>query len=108
MHPLEITRNAIGNWSDAELKALAVAVKQATEACGARTPEQFSGEDLIAYTRLCALGQQWPTVITAADRYITSTDAAKPQIPQSSSPAFRCSKPPCPNCTRTPAKNVGP
>ena len=80
MHPLEITRNAIGNWSDAELKALAVAVKQATEACGARTPEQFTGEDLIAYTRLCALGQQWPTVITAADRYITSTDAAKPQI----------------------------
>ena len=80
MHPLEITRGAIGNWSDAELKALAIAVKQAAEACGARTPEQFTGDDLIAYTRLCALGQQWPTVITAAKRYINSTDLAKPQL----------------------------
>jgi hypothetical protein len=80
MHPLEITRNAISNWSDSELAALAIAVKQATEACSARTPGQFSGDDLIAYARLCALGQQWPTVITAATRYITSDDAAKPQL----------------------------
>jgi len=80
MHPLEITRSAISNWSDAELNALAIAVKQATEACGVRTPEQFTGDDLIAYARLCALGQQWPTVISAADRYITSTDPARPQL----------------------------
>jgi len=57
MHPLEMTRNAIGNWSDSELNALAAAIKQATEACGARTPSQFTGDDLIAYARLCALGQ---------------------------------------------------
>jgi hypothetical protein len=82
MHPLEITRSAISNWSDAELNALAIAVKQATEACGARMPEQFSGDDLVAYARLCALGQQWPTVITAADRYITSADPAKPLLAQ--------------------------
>lgn len=80
MHPLEITRSAMGNWSDAELKALAIAVKQASEACGARTLEQFTRDDLIAYTRLCALGQQWPTVITAANRYINSADPAKPQL----------------------------
>jgi hypothetical protein len=80
MHPLDITRSAISNWSDAELKALAIAVTQATDACGTRTPEQFTGDDLIAYARLCALGQQWPTVITTADRYITSADPAKPQL----------------------------
>jgi hypothetical protein len=80
MHPLEITRSAISNWSDAELKALAIAVRQATEACDMRNPEQFAGDDLIAYARLCALGQQWPTVIAAADRYITSADPAKPQL----------------------------
>jgi hypothetical protein len=80
MHPLEITRSAMGNWSDAELKALAIAVKQASEACGARTLEQFTRDDLIAYTRLCALGQQWPTVIIAANRYINSADPAKPQL----------------------------
>jgi hypothetical protein len=67
MHPLEITRNAIRNWSDAELKALEITVKQAAEACGTRTPEQFTADDLIAYTRLCALGQQWPTIIIAAE-----------------------------------------
>jgi hypothetical protein len=82
MRPLEITRSAISNWSDAELNALAIAIKQATEACSARTPEQFTGDDLVAYARLCALGQQWPTVITAADRYINSSEPAKPQLTQ--------------------------
>jgi hypothetical protein len=82
MRPLEITRRAITNWSDAETTALAIAVKQATEACSARTPGQFAGDDLIAYARLCALGQQWPTVLTAATSYITSADASKPQLAQ--------------------------
>ena len=82
MRPLEITRRAITNWSDAETAALAIAIKQATEACGARTPEQFTGDDLVAYARLCALGQQWPTVSAAATRYIASTDPAKPQLAQ--------------------------
>ena len=82
MRPLEITRRAITNWSDAETTALAIAIKQATEACSARTPGQFTGDDLIAYARLCALGQQWPTVLTAATSYITSTDAPKPQLAQ--------------------------
>jgi hypothetical protein len=82
MHPLEITRNAITNWSDAETTALAIAVKQASEACSARNPGQFTGDDLIAYARLCALGQQWPTVLTAASSYITSTDSSKPQLAQ--------------------------
>ena len=49
MRPFDITRNAISNWSDSELNALAVAIKQATDACRDRTPEQFSGDDLIAY-----------------------------------------------------------
>jgi hypothetical protein len=82
MRPLEITRRAITNWSDAETAALAIAVKQAAEACIARTPGQFTGDDLIAYARLCALGQQWPAVLTAATNYITSTDASKPQLAQ--------------------------
>jgi hypothetical protein len=82
MRPLEITRRAITNWSDAETTALAIAVKQATEACSARTPGQFAGDDLIAYARLCALGQQWPTVLTSATSYITGTDVPKPQLAQ--------------------------
>jgi hypothetical protein len=82
MRPLEITRRSIANWSDSETAALAIAIKQATEACNARTPDQFTGDDLIAYARLCALGQQWPTVLTAATRYITSPDASRPQLAQ--------------------------
>ena len=66
--PLEITRRLPSiNWSDSETAALAVAVKQAKEQCSSRTPSQYTGEDLIAYARLCALGQQWPTVQEAAD-----------------------------------------
>jgi hypothetical protein len=76
--PLEITRRAIENWSDSETAALAVAIKQGKEQCSARTPSQYTGEDLIAYARLCALGQQWPTVQDAATLYLHEQRTAKP------------------------------
>lgn len=77
-HPLEITRRAIENWSDSETSALAVAIKQAKEQCSARTPSQYIGDDLIAYARLCALGQQWPTVQEAATLYLQAQRTATP------------------------------
>ncbi|HEY6413211.1 MAG TPA: hypothetical protein VIX42_05965 [Edaphobacter sp.] len=76
--PLEITRRAIENWSDSETAALAVAIQQAKEQCSARTPSQYTGEDLIAYARLCALGQQWPTVQDAVTLYLHAQRTAKP------------------------------
>jgi thiol-disulfide isomerase/thioredoxin len=78
--PFEITRRSIQNWSDSETAAFAIAIHDASAACQARTPEQFSGEDLIAYARLCALGQQWPSVSVAATRYIDATGTPKPQL----------------------------
>jgi hypothetical protein len=76
--PLEITRRSIENWSDSETAAFAVAIRQAKEQCTARTPSQYSGEDLIAYARLCALGQQWPTVEEAVTLYLHVQRTAKP------------------------------
>ena len=76
--PLEITRRVIENWSDSETAALAVAIKQGKEQCSARTPSQYTGEDLIAYARLCALGQQWPTVQDAATLYLHEQRIEKP------------------------------
>jgi hypothetical protein len=76
--PLEITRRSLENWSESETAALAVAIHQAKEQCAARTPSQYSGEDLIAYARLCALGQQWPTVQEAATLYLQAQRTAKP------------------------------
>jgi hypothetical protein len=76
--PLEITRRDVENWSDSEASALAVAIKQANEQCTARTPSQYSGEDLIAYARLCALGLQWPTVEEAVTLYLHAQRTAKP------------------------------
>ena len=78
--PLEITRRAIENWSDSETSALAVAIKQAKEQCSARTPSQYIGDDLIAYARLCALGQQWPIVQEAATLYLQAQRTAKPPL----------------------------
>ena len=78
--PLEITRRAIENWSDSETSALAVAIKQAKEQCSARTSSQYMGDDLIAYARLCALGQQWPTVQEAATLYLHAQRTAKPPL----------------------------
>jgi hypothetical protein len=76
--PLEITRRSIENWSDSETAALAVAIKQAKDNCSARAPNQFIGEDLIAFARLCALGQQWPSVQDAATLYVNAQRSAGP------------------------------
>ncbi|HWW24035.1 MAG TPA: hypothetical protein VNY78_09025 [Edaphobacter sp.] len=76
--PLEITRRSIENWSESETAAFAVAIHQAKEQCSARTPGQYTGEDLIAYARLCALGQQWPTVQDAVTLYLHAQRTAKP------------------------------
>ncbi len=70
----------MGNWSDSELAAFSLGVQIAGAACRARTPEQYSGDALISYARLCSMGQNWPVMRAAAARYIESTDAAKPQL----------------------------
>ena len=78
MRPLDITHRSVKNWSDAELAALAAGMKQASDSCIARTPEQFTGEDLLAYARLCTLGQQWDLVRRAATNYLIAQSAATP------------------------------
>jgi len=80
LRPLEIVRRSMANWSDSEVGAFAVAMKNAQAACVARTPDQFAGDDLIAYAKLCSLGQQWGPMGAAAARYIDSNDEKKPQL----------------------------
>ena len=80
--PFDITHRSKENWSDVEKAALAVAVGQAKDACLARTSTTYTGEDLIAYARLCDLGQQWPIVHASALAYISSKDDLKPQLDQ--------------------------
>lgn len=70
MQPVELTRQSIANWSDIEQEALAVAVKQAADACAARNPKDYTGDSLIDLGRLCTLGLGWPNVIEAASRYL--------------------------------------
>jgi hypothetical protein len=78
VRPLDIVRRAAQNWSDAELTALAVAEDLAKASCLARTPDQFSGEDLLAYARLCAFAQQWMPVKQAGTNYLIAQSAAAP------------------------------
>jgi hypothetical protein len=80
--PVEITHRSIANWSALETAALSTAVQRAKDACLARTSAIFAGDELIAFARLCALGQQWPATFTAATTYINSTDPSKPQLAQ--------------------------
>jgi hypothetical protein len=76
--PLDITRRPVENWSDVEQAALKVAQGQAKDACLARTPYQFKGEDLLAYARLCAFAEQWEPVQQAATSYLIAQRAATP------------------------------
>ena len=68
--PVEIVRKAITNWSDVELTALTVAMKKAAIACGERKAADYNGDDLVALSRLCSFGQQWPASKDAAAKYI--------------------------------------
>lgn len=80
LHPLDVVRRSMDNWSESELNAFTLAIKSAKAACAARTPTQFSGEDLVAYARLCSLGQDWATMGVAAAMYIDSKLLPKPQL----------------------------
>jgi hypothetical protein len=81
VHPLELTRRSMSNWSDTEIAALTVSMAHASAGCAARDPQTFAGSDLIDLAKLCALGQNFPAVIEATTRYI-GADAPKPLLTQ--------------------------
>ncbi len=68
--PVDIVRKSIANWSDAEMNALGVAMKKAAIACGERKAAMYGGDDLVALSKLCSFGQQWPAAKEAAALYI--------------------------------------
>jgi hypothetical protein len=74
MHPLEEVRASLGNWSEAELAALAVGMHTAQEACDAVKPDDYQGEDLYDLAHLCAFGQDWSPANNAALKYVASRD----------------------------------
>lgn len=82
MHPLEVTRHSIANWSDTEKQALQVTIKHAATECAARDPKSFTGDALVDLARLCALGQSWPAVVQTAALYISADTPAKPLLNQ--------------------------
>jgi hypothetical protein len=74
MHPLDVVRSELGNWSDPELQALGVGVKMAREACDKAKPEDYKGDDLYDLARLCAFGQDWNQAYAVAQDYIAALD----------------------------------
>jgi hypothetical protein len=70
MHPLDMVRMSLDNWSDAELGALGVGMHKAKEACDAANPDNYSGDDLYDLARLCSFGQDWNAANTAALDYV--------------------------------------
>ena len=74
MHPLDVVRQSLENWSDAELGALSVGIHTAREACDRMKPENYSKDDLYDLAHLCAFGQDWNPANTAAQRYLASKE----------------------------------
>ena len=72
MQPLDVVRSSLDNWSDVELGALAEGIRQARQECGQSKPEDYAGDDLYDLARLCALGQDWNTTLTIAQKYLAS------------------------------------
>lgn len=80
MQPLSLTRSAIGNWSESELAALTVTMKRARTECDARDATKMELADLPDMLKLCALGQEWPTVVDSASRYLHADMPTKPRV----------------------------
>lgn len=78
MHPLDVVRNSLDNWSDSELGALAAGMHEARVACSQAKPEDYTGDDLYDLARVCALGQDWNSTLSVAQRYVAGDDAAQP------------------------------
>jgi hypothetical protein len=74
MHPLDVVRQSLENWSDAELGALSIGMRTAREACDKMKPEDYSKDDLYDLAHLCAFGQDWNPANAAAQRYIASKE----------------------------------
>lgn len=72
MHPLEVVRGSMENWSDSELGALAVGMHKARESCEQMKAEGFSGDQLYDLAKLCSFGQDWNDANSAAVRYMDS------------------------------------
>jgi thiol-disulfide isomerase/thioredoxin len=72
LHPLDVVRSSMNNWSDSETAAFLVGVRMARDACVQASPESYSGGDLYDLARLCSLGQDWNAANTAATRYLDS------------------------------------
>jgi thiol-disulfide isomerase/thioredoxin len=75
MHPLDVVRQSLENWSDAELGALSIGIHTAREACDRMKPENYSKDDLYDLAHLCAFGQDWNPANTAAQRYLAGKEA---------------------------------
>ena len=93
MHPLDVVRQSLDNWSDSELAALSIGVRMAREACDKMNPENYSGDDLYDLAHLCAFGQDWNPANTAAQLYIGNVMPlyVKSQNPQRLAQAFAIS-----------------
>jgi hypothetical protein len=52
------------------MNALGVAMKKAAIACGERKVAMYSGDGLVALSKLCSFGQDWPQAKEAAAAYI--------------------------------------
>jgi hypothetical protein len=74
IRPLDVVRASLGNWSEAELGALAVGMHRAREACEAVKPDDYQGEDLYDLAHLCAFGQDWSPANNAALKYLASRE----------------------------------
>lgn len=72
MHPLDVVRQSLDNWSDAELGALSVGLHMARQACDRDNPDDYTGDDLYDLAHLCAFAQDWNPANTAAQRYLAS------------------------------------
>ena len=72
MHPLEVVRQSLDNWSPSELAALSIGMRMAREACAKMKPEDYTRDDLYDLAHLCAFGQDWNPANTAAQQYLAS------------------------------------
>ncbi len=70
IHPFDVIHRASQNWSDVERNAFTLARQRGKESCTAIKSAALNPDQLVAYARLCAFGDNWEAVKKATNEYL--------------------------------------
>ncbi|HTW46442.1 MAG TPA: hypothetical protein VMD92_00765, partial [Acidobacteriaceae bacterium] len=80
MQPFNNARNAPDDLTEADQWALSIGISRAKEQCEQLAKQKLDGEDLLAYGKLCILGQDYEPARRSLIDYLAIPTAKSPEV----------------------------